>query len=74
MAAAPCLASTQRPAWRTQQRCRGTGPDRCTIRYPDGTRIHRDTHGADVVQEHYNTIVVEHITKNHALTQNLPTS
>src|SRR5437016_6345003 len=34
---------------------RDTGREhRClSVRYPDGTLIHRDTHGTDVAQEHY---------------------
>lgn len=48
---------------------RATARELCakSVRYADGRCIHRDTHGADVVQEHYNRIVAEHITKNQAL-------
>jgi len=37
-----------------------------SFRYPDGKYIHRDTHGADVAQEHYKKLLAEHKTKNHA--------
>ncbi|HEX4158381.1 MAG TPA: hypothetical protein VHY79_07880 [Rhizomicrobium sp.] len=37
-----------------------------SVRYPDGTFIHRDTHGADVVQEHYRKLLAEHVVKNRA--------
>lgn len=37
---------------------------RCvSIRYPDGTYINRDTHGASV-QEHYENLCAQHRTKN----------
>ena len=38
-----------------------------SVRYPDGTLIHRDTHGPDVAHQHYLTLVTEHMIKNHAL-------
>jgi hypothetical protein len=37
-----------------------------SVRYPDGTYIHRDMHEADVVQEHYRRLLAEHLGKNHA--------
>ena len=37
-----------------------------SIHYPDGTYIHRDTHGADVVHKHFQTLHAEHIIKNKA--------
>jgi hypothetical protein len=37
-----------------------------SVRYPDGTYIHRDTHGADVAHEHYRKLFAEHVVKNHA--------
>src|SRR5439155_1500732 len=45
---------------------RDTGREhRCvSYRYPNGTYIHRDTHGADVAQEHYKKLLAEHKTKN----------
>jgi hypothetical protein len=38
-----------------------------SVRYPDGTLIHRDTHGPDVAHEHYQTPVTEHVIKNRAI-------
>lgn len=38
-----------------------------SVRYPDGTHVHRDTHGSDVAQEHYKKLLGEHFVKNHAL-------
>ena len=48
---------------------RDTGREhRClSVRYPDGTLIHRDTHGADVAQEHYKKLLAQHVVKNHTL-------
>ena len=37
-----------------------------SVLYPDGTRIHRDTHGSDVAHEHYRKLHAEHVVKNHA--------
>jgi hypothetical protein len=37
-----------------------------SLRYPDGTFVHRDTHGADSVQEHYRKLLAEHVVKNRA--------
>lgn len=37
-----------------------------SVRYPDGTHIHRDTHGADVAHEHYKKLHAEHVVKNQA--------
>ena len=37
-----------------------------SVRYPDGTTIHRDKHGADVAHEHYRRLLAEHVVKNHA--------
>jgi hypothetical protein len=37
-----------------------------SVRYPDGTQIHRDTHGADAAQEHYQKLRAEHVVKNRA--------
>jgi hypothetical protein len=37
-----------------------------SIRYPDGTYIHRDTHGADVAHRHYRNLHAEHVVKNKA--------
>jgi hypothetical protein len=37
-----------------------------SLRYPDGTYIHRDTQGADTAQQHYKKLVAEHVVKNHA--------
>jgi len=37
-----------------------------SIRYPDGTCIHRDTHGAEATNEHYKKLLAEHVIKNHA--------
>jgi hypothetical protein len=37
-----------------------------SVRYPDGTYIHRDTHGADVAHEHYRKLLAEHVVKNQA--------
>jgi hypothetical protein len=47
---------------------RDTGREhRCvSVRYPDATCIHRDTHGSDAAQEHYKKLVAEHIVKNQA--------
>lgn len=36
------------------------------VRYPDGTLVHRDTHGAAVAHEHYRKLLAEHIIKNQA--------
>lgn len=44
----------------------GRGHHGVSVRYPDGTHIHRDTHGADVAQEHYQKIHTEHVVKNQA--------
>ena len=48
-----------------------------SVLYPDGTRIHRDTDGADAVQEQYLRIRTENVTKNRAhgfIVDALPTS
>lgn len=47
---------------------RDTGREhRCvSIRYPDDTYIHRDTHGADVLRQHYQKLRDEHVVKNQA--------
>ena|SRR5437868_1804774 len=37
-----------------------------SVRYPDGTYVHRDTHGADVAHEHYQKLHAEHVVKNQA--------
>lgn len=37
-----------------------------SVLYPDGTLIHRDTHGTEVAHEHYKRLHAEHVTKNHA--------
>jgi hypothetical protein len=37
-----------------------------SIRYPDGTYIHREAHGADVAQQHYKKLLAEHVVKNQA--------
>ncbi|HEX3652415.1 MAG TPA: hypothetical protein VHU18_06300 [Rhizomicrobium sp.] len=37
-----------------------------SVLYPDGTLIHRDTHGSEVAHEHYKRLHTEHVTKNHA--------
>lgn len=37
-----------------------------SIRYPDGTYIHRDTHGPDVAHERYRKLHAEHVVKNEA--------
>ena len=37
-----------------------------SLRYPDGTYIHRDTHGADVAHRHYQQLHAEHVVKNQA--------
>jgi hypothetical protein len=37
-----------------------------SVLYPDGTQIHRDTHGVDVAHEHYKKLHAEHVVKNHA--------
>lgn len=37
-----------------------------SVLYPDGTRIHRDTHGPDVAHEHYEKLHAEHVVKNEA--------
>jgi hypothetical protein len=47
-----------------------------SVLYPDGARIHRDTHGPDVAHEHYKNLHAEHVVKNHAYTliaDSLPT-
>lgn len=38
-----------------------------SVRYPDGTYIHRDTDGADVTQEHYARLLAEHVIKKSGL-------
>jgi hypothetical protein len=48
-----------------------------SVRYPDGTLIHRDTDGADVAQEHYERIHAENVLKNRAfgfIVESLPDS
>ena len=45
----------------TERQCRGV-----SVRYPDGTHIHRDTHGADVAHEHYKKLAAENRLKNRA--------
>jgi hypothetical protein len=61
----------------------GTGHDTgrehrgLSVRYPDGTYIHRDTHGADVAHEHYQRLRAEHVVKNDAyqfIVDSLPAS
>lgn len=37
-----------------------------SIRYPDGSHIHRDTHGTNVVHQHYKKLHAEHVVKNQA--------
>lgn len=37
-----------------------------SVRYPDGTYIHRDTHGPEVAQAHYKQLLAEHVVKNRA--------
>ena len=37
-----------------------------SLHYPDGTYVHRDTHGADVAHRHYLKLHAEHIVKNQA--------
>lgn len=37
-----------------------------SVLYPDGTHIHRDTHGLDVAHQHYQKLHAEHVVKNHA--------
>jgi hypothetical protein len=37
-----------------------------SVRYPDGTYIHRDIHGADVAHKHYQKLHAEHVVKNEA--------
>jgi hypothetical protein len=37
-----------------------------SVLYPDGTYIHRDTHGSDVAHEHYQKLHAEHVIKNYA--------
>ena len=37
-----------------------------SVLYPDGTRVHRDTDGADVAQEHYARLLAKHVAKNQA--------
>jgi hypothetical protein len=37
-----------------------------SIRYPDGTFIHRDTHGLDVANAQYRKLHAEHVVKNEA--------
>lgn len=37
-----------------------------SVRYPDGTYIHRDTQGPDVAHEHYRKILAENVVKNRA--------
>jgi len=47
-----------------------------SVNYPDGTRIHRDTHGSDVAHEHFQKLVAEHVVKNSAhniIVESLPT-
>ena len=38
-----------------------------SVRYPDGTHVHRDTHGSDVAHEHYRKLLAEHVVKNRAI-------
>lgn len=48
-----------------------------SVRYPDGTFIHRDTDGADVAHEHYQKLHAEHVVKNYAyniVVETLPAS
>jgi hypothetical protein len=35
-----------------------------SVRYPDGTHIHRDTHGTETAHAHYRKLHAEHIVKN----------
>jgi len=37
-----------------------------SVRYRDGTHIHRDTHGPDAAHEHYKKLHAEHVVKNQA--------
>lgn len=37
-----------------------------SVRYPDGTLIHRDTDGQDVADRHYRRLIAEHMIKNQA--------
>jgi hypothetical protein len=37
-----------------------------SVLYPDGTHIHRDTHGQNVAHEHYQKLHAEHVVKNRA--------
>lgn len=37
-----------------------------SVRYPDGTYIHRDTHGPDSAHEHYEKLRADHVVKNRA--------
>ncbi|HTU00054.1 MAG TPA: hypothetical protein VMF58_18535 [Rhizomicrobium sp.] len=37
-----------------------------SVQYPDGTIIHRDSHGADVAHQRYKKLHAEHIVKNQA--------
>jgi hypothetical protein len=37
-----------------------------SVLYPDGTRVHRDTHGPDLAHEHYKKLLGEHVVKNRA--------
>lgn len=48
-----------------------------SVLYPDGTRIHRDTHGPDLAHEHYENLLAEHVRKNQAyclIVESLPAS
>lgn len=47
---------------------RDTGRDHrgISVRYPDGTVVHADTHGADVAHQHYKNLHAEHVVKNQA--------
>jgi len=37
------------------------------IRYPDGTYIHRDTHGPEIAHRRYLNLLAEHVVKNQAM-------
>ncbi len=37
-----------------------------SVRYPDGTVIHRDTHGAEAAHDRYLALHAEHVVKNQA--------
>src|ERR1700722_12254552 len=37
-----------------------------SVLYPDGTHIHRDTHGQNVAHEHYQKLHAEHVVKTRA--------